>query len=350
VQPLAELPPGWPRPTIDLGGLTVAALADNDGRNWFGEAEVLSQKPKLGLQLVGFTYERIQQDPERDRARQTVVDFNDTADDTEKTGAVGALLRVRRRVAGLTASALRLFRPRRVPIGSVSRSASEKPAVHRIHARMTWLKSQYATYPPLRDYYQPEPYVQLARTMRAAGNMRDANNVMYEKNLLRARLRPDPGWRALTRLLYRLSRYPYVALIATVGSAVVKPIRMLAIFFVVWGLGMGILLAFPQALRVETSAVGTVLTTKGGVVVQKNHVPTNQQATEIVCGNHISKFVYPLDVMIPFLDLRQESRCDFGSNEQGWAIAKGLYALLGWIVTAGVILSASSLVRRQFDF
>lgn len=221
-----------------------------------------------------------------------------------------------------------------------------------MHARMTWLKSQYATYPPLRDYYQPEPYVQLARTMRKEGNIRNANEVMYEKNLLRARLRPKhyADWPASVQLLYRAIRFPQVLLIATVGSAVVKPIRMLGLFVAVWLSGILVLIAFPSALKVETGAVSSVLTTRGGVVVQKNNVPTKQQAKEIVCGDRISKVVYPVDVMIPFVDLRQESRCDFAASEQGWAVAKGVYALVGWILTAGVILSASNLVRRQFDF
>src|SRR5205085_487252 len=99
-------------------------------------------------------------------------------------------------------------------------------------------------------------------------------------------------------------------------------------------------------LKVETSAVSTVFTTRGGVVVQTQEVPTKLQTKAIVCGGHINKLVYPIDVMIPFVDLRQESRCDFAASQQGWAVAKGFYALFGWILTGGAILAFSGVVRR----
>ena len=60
-------PPDQPRPTIDLGGLKVASLKDNDGRNWFEQEKPLqpgTRTTKLALQLVGFEYDRIHQDPE----------------------------------------------------------------------------------------------------------------------------------------------------------------------------------------------------------------------------------------------------------------------------------------------
>ena len=137
--------------------------------------------------------------------------------------------------------------------------------------------------------------------------------------------------------------------VETVGSAVVKPGRMWGLFAAFYMIGVLILVFQPNALKLETSAVPTTLTTRGGVVVQKNIVPTNRRVHEIACGNHISKLVYPIDVMIPFVNLGQESRCDFGPDQQGWAIGKGLYALLGWILTGGVILSTSGLIRRQFE-
>jgi hypothetical protein len=68
-----------------------------------------------------------------------------------------------------------------------------------------------------------------------------------------------------------------------------------------------------------------------------------------VCGDRVSKWVYPLDVMIPFVDLGQEARCEFSLTSQGWGILVGLYALLGWLLTAGLVLALSSVVRRQFE-
>ena len=64
VETIEWSPPDQPRPTIDLGGLKVASLKDNDGRNWFEQEKPLrpgTRTTKLGLQLVGFEYDRIQQ-------------------------------------------------------------------------------------------------------------------------------------------------------------------------------------------------------------------------------------------------------------------------------------------------
>ena len=214
---------------------------------------------------------------------------------------------------------------------------------------MTWLESQYGTWPPTSDHYQPEPYAQLARVLRLSGFFEQANDITYEKNKLLAKLRPEPqcpGWR---RFWHWLKKPLKLLAVETVGSAAVKPARMWALFAAFYLIGVLTLVFQPNALKLETSAVPTTLTTRGGVVIQENTVPTNRQVNEIACGNHINKLVYPIDVMIPFVDLGQESRCDFGPNQQGWAVGKGLYALLGWILTGGVILSTSGLIRRQFE-
>jgi hypothetical protein len=218
-----------------------------------------------------------------------------------------------------------------------------------VHARRTWLESQYGTWPPTSDHYQPEPYAQLARVLRLSGFFKQANDITYEKNKLLAKLRPDPQCPRWRRFLHWLKKPLKLLAVETVGSAVVKPARIWALFAAFYLIGVLTLVLQPNALKLETSAVSATLTTRGGVVIQENTVPTNRQVNEIACGNHINKLVYPIDVMIPFVNLGQESLCDFGPNQQGWAVAKGLYALLGWILTGGVILSTSGLIRRQFE-
>ena len=379
-------PPGQPRPTIDLGGLKVASLKDNDGRNWFEQENPLipgTRTTKLALQLVGFEYDRIQQRDESPRGGALTARSESSAEpsfesatqegtateatEDEKVASessppetVGtATLRDSGRLPGS------VFRPNTWPAAIGRRFASPRERVQRtdssegangsedgadlVRARRTWLESQYPTLPPTSDRYQPEPYAQLARVLRLSGFFKQANDITYEKNKLLANLRPDSQCPGRRRFWHSLKRPLKLLAVLTVGSAVVKPGRMWGLFAAFYVIGVLILVFQPNALKLETSAVPTTLATRGGVVVQQNIVPTNRRVNEIVCGNHISKLVYPIDVMIPFVNLGQESRCDFGPNQQGWAVGKGLYALLGWILTGGVILSTSGLIRRQFE-
>ncbi len=50
------------------------------------------------------------------------------------------------------------------------------------------------------------------------------------------------------------------------------------------------------------------------------------------CGDQIDPLVYALDIFIPLLDLRQESRCEVSAapGAQGWRIIFMFYSLLGW--------------------
>jgi hypothetical protein len=74
---------------------------------------------------------------------------------------------------------------------------------------------------------------------------------------------------------------------------------------------------------------------------------------EVECADHISRIMYPLDVMIPLLDLRQESRCQLSIKESwwvfDWGFVKGVYAVVGWLVLSGLILTLSGVVRRRVE-
>jgi hypothetical protein len=79
--------------------------------------------------------------------------------------------------------------------------------------------------------------------------------------------------------------------------------------------------------------------------------PDGHFVKEIRCGDQIEPALYAMDVFVPLLDLKQESKCTI-SAEHGvwpWRIAKSLYAILGWIVTSALILTVSGIVRRQVE-
>src|SRR5262249_55346436 len=104
------------------------------------------------------------------------------------------------------------------------------------------------------------------------------------------------------------------------------------------------------AMKADLSSPGTVVIQKGRsqrVVVETTHV--TRPIEEVACGNRINKYVYPLDVMLPLIDLGQESRCDISSTHTALGIAKGGYQILGWIVTSCLILTVSGVVRRRIE-
>ena len=114
-------------------------------------------------------------------------------------------------------------------------------------------------------------------------------------------------------------------------------------------------------MKVDTSAVSTVAsatapggtaasgsTTAPGLVVQVVDVKGDR---EIPCLNQIDPFVYALDVMVPLLDLRQEQRCAVSADGGSWfwRLVKVFFAVAGWVVVSGIVLTASGVVRRHVE-
>ena len=119
-------------------------------------------------------------------------------------------------------------------------------------------------------------------------------------------------------------------------------------FLAVYLVGLAAVLFIP--LKIDASAVATVVGTVDGserVVVDEPLSAADRE--EIECGDHINAVVYPLDVMIPLIDLRQESRCHFSIKNEWLSATKGIYAIIGWIVTSGLILTLSGVVRRRIE-
>ena len=221
VQTIEWSPPGQPRPTIDLGGLKVASLNDNDGRNWFDQEKPPqrgTRTTKLGLQLVGFEYDRIQQRPENlglvaltapsassaeqgfESATQEGTATEGTEDEevasespppetvgTATRGDSGRLLSSVFRPNTWSAALGRRFaslRERDQRTDAPEGANGSENGADLVRARLTWLESQYATWPPTSDHYQPEPYAQLARVLRLSGFFKQANDITYAKNKL----------------------------------------------------------------------------------------------------------------------------------------------------------------------
>jgi hypothetical protein len=362
-QPTGVWPRGDRRPQADLRGLKVSSLNDGDGLSWFGLEELPKdvEQPVLQLLLSGFSYDRISDREAAARESATgPLPFPEQRRARRPTAAAEAsafrrlLSRVRRAAAatgramrGSGAAARRLLASLRHP-GSLVRTESN--ARDRVDARLYWLASQYADDPPTDDDYRPEPYQQLARTLRSAGYLSAADDVTFEMLRLEkvrlARPRLAPLGAAWHRTLQGATRV-FVEIPFGFG---LKPRRAIATFFVFWGIGVAAIWALDDALKVEASAVATVVSSEGEtqrVVVQA--AADTDAPEEVDCGDHINELIYPLDAMIPLIDLRQETRCHFSITNWGLGVAQGLYTIIGWVVISGLIVTLSGVVRRHIE-
>jgi hypothetical protein len=323
-------------PKIDLAGLKVGSLSDEDGRNW---AELSERSPGrwqsiIRLNLDGFTYDRIDE-----------------------------------------------------------RAASRASRERQLASRQAWLSSQYDADLPTKDEYSPQPYQQLARMFRATGDYGAADDITFDKLrterlVLDGRI-VDGGLRVLVWValfvfgsLAGLIAFGAIThdvavsvVVAGLASSVLLllPTRVLKrwLFELPFGYGLrtwraattfaifllvGLFAVQVAPLVVDASAVSTVVSTGQGnqlvTLVPITAVTTDKARDEVPCDER-DPLLYALDVMVPVIDLRQEVRCKMSSkaSQMGalWRLGKGAYALGGWIVVSGLILTVSGVVRRQVE-
>lgn len=354
----------WKTPHVDLEGLKVASLDDNDGRSWFNYDEradpfykaLMKEEdatPTLRLSLTGFEYDRISEPSAGPVTMSSPSDdfeqAGEWADEASFPGRVGSfLLRTAKAIPGKTVATLRH------PL-SLFRSNVPRADRKRLDARRHWLWSQYVEYPPTEAAYRPQPYQQLARVWRAAGHLKSADDITFDKlKLEKVRLcRPDlPLFAKVWHFTKHLAALLFVQIPFGFG---LKPWRATGAFVVFWALGMLAIwsLSAADVLKVDASAVTTVVARDGEtqrvIVEEVEAVPEPESLEEVPCGNLINVIVYPLDVMIPLLDLRQESRCHVSFRNRGLEFLKAVYAILGWLVISGLIVTWSGIVRRQTE-
>lgn len=112
----------------------------------------------------------------------------------------------------------------------------------------------------------------------------------------------------------------------------------------------------PPVLVLETSIVnsavvqgsGTPVTLTPGLLIAASNTAAIE---EMPCGKQIEPLLYALDVFVPALEIHQGSRCGITVESRGywWRIARAVYAILGWIVTALTVLTVSGVTRRHLE-
>lgn len=79
-------------------------------------------------------------------------------------------------------------------------------------------------------------------------------------------------------------------------------------------------------------------------------------ASDVPCHSNMNAALYALDVFIPLVDLREESKCDMGQasgarlmpgEETTYRLLKTAYALLGWLVISLSILTYTGFIERR---
>lgn len=386
----------WP-PTVDLRGLRVGTLDDQEGTNW----------PRgLRLQVDGLEYDRTERLPD---PAESAAQREATSPPTSEPG-----------------------------VGPGSAAEEALVPLDRVGTRRRWLfEGQYGREIPTAKDYRPQPFEQLAKVWRSEGSQSEATEItlsrldferrVYDRWVLfnngiavgkRGQVVEAPvissspsgrDSRFVSRVAQRASTgasfnrlsgrvisfiplvvtlalglaallgagvesvaaWGSVFVVAFVGSLLLrqrtarlkrwflqlpfgyglKSDRALVTFVALWfvGGGLAFLGTYPaiDVMKIDASNVATVYS--GTEVV----VPTEPRvgSTEIRCGNQIDPMLYALDVMVPLLDLRQEQRCTVSADSSAWfwRLVKVAYAVVGWIVVSGLVLTASGFVRRQIE-
>lgn len=205
------------------------------------------------------------------------------------------------------------------------------------------------------DGYHPQPYLQLARRLALQGHQEDARRILslrrtVERKVMRRWLTGPLSWLFWLCFDYGLSAKRAVAtMIVTLalGGALV------------W------LANHRGALVVDAQSVAVVGQSSAATDLPK----------AVACGDQINPPIYAIDLFIPLIDLRQESKCEVGeapgarlgpgvaipipglnwtwrsafAEVELWRWGKALYGICGWILTSLAILTFSGVLRRQAE-
>lgn len=333
---------GQIKPKVNLKGLKVGSLDDNHGENW-GE--------NLILELDGFEYDRFE-------TSETIR----TTDERSETIRTGDKEQNNARIA-------------------FAQEASKTKILYEnvSNLRIKWLEKQYRGKKPSKEEFRPQPYEQVARCLRNQG-INDYSTVLLEKLRIHRKTTFDSNFDfKRTGLWIGLWIFDFFFGYAIKWTPVIITFCLLVVIgtyatdifnngYIRWfpfggNYGTRILsnVTVQPILIKDTETVSTVAISDEAknkiseLIANESAIltPDGSFIKEIRCGDEIEPSLYALDTFVPLLDLRQESKCTITSLDNGWntlwRILKGLYAILGWIVTSILILTVSGVVKRLVE-
>jgi hypothetical protein len=203
-------------------------------------------------------------------------------------------------------------------------------APHLAQRRLDWFERHFEPTHP----YEPHPYVQLAQVFRRKGHDEESRHILHHKR-----------WRAWSHTEGTLSK-PFSWLFGVFfafGYSTWHAIMTVLIFICIGTIGVKHLNA-TGILVIDSAPVASVAARDTPAVPQ---AIASAARTSLPCGDAVNPWLYAIDVFVPLIDLRQESKCEPSSDADVWRILKAGYALLGWIVTSLAILTFSGVLQRR---
>lgn len=299
---------------IDLRAATCGELADGWGGDQWGEAPTLDPRRGFRLDLDGFVYGRLEDDV--------------TVDATPMLRWPDAPLSL---WARRTLWLLRQFR-------------AERPGASRL-PRQT-----------VRDDYSPQPWNQLAATLRAAGHDDDARRVTMAHYDFRRSSGVEPPFTAAgSWVLGAFFGYGH-SKARILGT-------LLAVFAVAFSsVGLGFLAdrsAKSKGSTAPCAALGLFESSAACpffVAPQKDDKAALTGHVGIESGGRADvrpcpeKFfyamLYTVDAFLP-LNLKEQERCDLNPSRLFWRFLKAAYGILGWILTPLAALTLAGVLKRE---
>jgi len=140
-----------------------------------------------------------------------------------------------------------------------------------------------------------------------------------------------------------------------------SPRRATITLLVCWGLGAAFFwwANHREAMVIDQQPVAIAIGRQKPATIEiadQQTVLGERAASDIPCRGHMNAAVYALDVFIPLVDLREESKCDIGqaagrqlmrAEETTYRLLKTAYALLGWLIISLSILTYSGFIERR---
>jgi hypothetical protein len=234
----------------------------------------------------------------------------------------------------------------------ISRLAGKSDACF---SRERWLRQQYDADHPTARAFAPQPWAQAFKAFRDEGAVDDARKLAITKLGIEARLLRS-GWLPFGWTRCVVSWFEEILFGFGLSAK-----RALASTTIILLLGWwGVHYANSNAILVVDATPIASVVPQGRDVILPQLTSTDQVAGDLPCGDTVNEFFYAVDVFIPLVDLRQESRCQVRSptseDEKSkaaeirlWTAAKALFSLLGWISVSMTILTLSGVFRRNVE-